>query len=215
MEKERASLSLVWSLMAWWKGPRLSDRCRCSASPYRNRLGLAFQIVRRVNNKMPFGPSRKIEHIGESWENHSQDEIWKLLRRYVKMTRTHDHEMCRNFSMSDRMGYRMNSWASDSGIVSQLSRLEHQMSPKESNLHSQWRKLEQQILERKRWKTIKNINIFQIIGMDQMEQRSVVLSLWLKDLSRKAIHQEFVAVLQENAVLYSSLMRCYSARRPF
>jgi hypothetical protein len=46
----------------------------------------------------------------------------------------------------------MNSWASGHRIVSQLSRLEHQISLKESNLHSQWKTLNQQILERKGWK---------------------------------------------------------------
>jgi hypothetical protein len=53
----------------------------------------------------------------------------------------------------------------------------------------------------------KNIEVFQIIGIDEMEQRSVVLFLRLKDLSKKAIYQELVAVLQENAVSYSSVTR--------
>jgi hypothetical protein len=33
-----------------------------------------------------------------------------------------------------------------------------------------------------------------------MEQRSIALFLRLKDLSKKAIHHELVAVFQENAV---------------
>jgi protein involved in sex pheromone biosynthesis len=56
----------------------------------------------------------------------------------------------RNFCYS--IGFSMNSWPSDRVIINQLSRLEHQISLKESNLHSQWKKLKQQILERKRWK---------------------------------------------------------------
>jgi hypothetical protein len=47
------------------------------------------------------------------------------------------------------------------------------------------KKLKQQILERKRWKTTENINIFQIVGMNQREQRSIVLSLRLKRLSKR------------------------------
>jgi hypothetical protein len=66
------------------------------------------------------------------------------------------------------IGCHMYSWASDGRIVSQLSRLEYQISLKESNLHSQWKKLKEQILERKCWKPMKNINVFQIVGMDQM-----------------------------------------------
>jgi hypothetical protein len=51
------------------------------------------------------------------------------------------------------------------------------------------------------------MNVFQIIGMDQMEQRSVVLFLRLKSLSKKAIHHKLVVVLQENTVLCSSVAR--------
>jgi hypothetical protein len=51
----------------------------------------------------------------------------------------------------------------------------------------------------------KNPNVFQIVGMDQMEQRSVVFSLSLNGLSKKAIHHEFVAVLQENAFSESNV----------
>jgi hypothetical protein len=43
-------------------------------------------------------------------------------------------------------------------------------------------------------KTTKDINVFQIVGRDQVEQRSVILSLRLKSLSKKAIHHELVAV---------------------
>jgi hypothetical protein len=75
--------------------------------------------------------------------------------------------------------------------------------------------------------------IFQIVGMDQIdqmdeideideidemnqiEQRSVVLFLRLKDLSKKVIHHEFVKVLQENVVSYSSVTRFYSAGKLF
>jgi hypothetical protein len=39
--------------------------------------------------------------------------------------------------------------ASDRGIVSQLSGLEHQISLKELHLHSQGKKLKQQMIERK------------------------------------------------------------------
>jgi hypothetical protein len=56
-------------------------------------------------------------------------------------------------------------------------------------------------------KTTKNINVFQIVGMGQMDQRSVVLSRRVKGLSKKAIHHELVAVLQQNAVSYSSVTR--------
>jgi hypothetical protein len=59
------------------------------------------------------------------------------------------------------------------------------------------------------------MNVFQIVGIDQMKQRSVLLFLRLKDLSKKAIHHEFVAILQENSVSYSSATRFRSARRPF
>jgi hypothetical protein len=45
--------------------------------------------------------------------------------------------------------------------------------------------------------------------MDQMEQRNTVPCLRLKVFSNKAIHHEFVAVLQENAVSYSSVTRFY------
>jgi hypothetical protein len=40
-----------------------------------------------------------------------------------------------------------------------------------------------------------------------MEQRRIVLLLRFKGLSRKAIHHELVALLQENAVSYSSATR--------
>jgi hypothetical protein len=59
-------------------------------------------------------------------------------------------------------------------------------------------------------KTDKNINIFQIIEMNRMQQRSAVLFLRLKGLSKKAIHHELVAVLQENAVSCSSVTRFLS-----
>jgi hypothetical protein len=45
--------------------------------------------------------------------------------------------------------------------------------------------------------------------MDQMEQRSIVLLLQLKDLSKKAIHYELVAMVQANAVSYSNATRFY------
>jgi hypothetical protein len=48
-----------------------------------------------------------------------------------------------------------------------------------------------------------------------MEQRRVVLCLRLKAFSKKAIHHELVAVLQENAVSYSSVTRFDSAWRLF
>jgi hypothetical protein len=56
----------------------------------------------------------------------------------------------------------------------------------------------------------KNVKVFQIVGMDQMEQRNVVLFLRLKGLSENAIHSELAAVLQENAVSYSNVRRFYS-----
>jgi hypothetical protein len=62
-------------------------------------------------------------------------------------------------------------------------------------------------LKEKVEKTAKNIRKFQIIGMGQMEQRSVVLFLRFKGLSKNAIHHELVTVLQENAVSYSSVTR--------
>jgi hypothetical protein len=55
--------------------------------------------------------------------------------------------------------------------------------------------------------TPNNINVFQIIGMDQMEQRSVDFFLRLKGLSKKVIHHKLVAVFQENVVSYSSVTR--------
>jgi hypothetical protein len=54
-------------------------------------------------------------------------------------------------------------------------------------------------------KTTKNINIFQAVGMDQMEQKSVILFLRLKRLSKKVIRHKFVAMLQKNAFSYSSV----------
>jgi hypothetical protein len=42
--------------------------------------------------------------------------------------------------------------------------------------------------------------------MDQMEQRSVVLFLRFRNLSKKAIHHELVGVLEENVVSYSNVM---------
>jgi hypothetical protein len=56
-------------------------------------------------------------------------------------------------------------------------------------------------------KPTKFINEFQIVEMDQMEKRSAVLILRLKGLSKKAIHQKLVAVLQENAFSYLSVTR--------
>jgi hypothetical protein len=55
--------------------------------------------------------------------------------------------------------------------------------------------------------TTKNIKRFQIVGMNHMEQRSVVILLRLKGLSKKTMHYELVAVFQENAVSYSSMTR--------
>jgi hypothetical protein len=60
-------------------------------------------------------------------------------------------------------------------------------------------------------KMTKNINLFQIVRMGQMEQRSVVRFLGLKGLSNKVIHYEFVTVLQENVVSYSSVTRFCTA----
>jgi hypothetical protein len=45
--------------------------------------------------------------------------------------------------------------------------------------------------------------------MDEMEQRNVVLFLRLERLSKKAIDYELVAVLQDNAVSYSSVRKFY------
>jgi hypothetical protein len=55
--------------------------------------------------------------------------------------------------------------------------------------------------------TTKNLNVFRIVGMDQMEQRSIFRLLRLKGLSKKAIHRKFAAVLQENAVSYLNMTR--------
>jgi hypothetical protein len=55
-------------------------------------------------------------------------------------------------------------------------------------------------------KITKNITGFQILGLDQMGQRSAVLFLRLKGLSKKAIHRELVAMLQKNDVSYSSVL---------
>jgi threonyl-tRNA synthetase len=71
------------------------------------------------------------------------------------------------------------------------------------------------LLKEKIEKTAKNINVFQIVEMDQMEQRSVVRFLRLKGLLTKVIIDELVAMLQENAISYSSVTRFYSAERPF
>jgi hypothetical protein len=54
---------------------------------------------------------------------------------------------------------------------------------------------------------MKNVGTFQIVGMHQMEQRSVALFLQVKSLSKKAIHHELVAMLQENALSYSNVTR--------
>jgi hypothetical protein len=56
-------------------------------------------------------------------------------------------------------------------------------------------------------KTMKNINVFQIVGMGEMGQRSVVLFLQLKGLSKQLIHHELVVVLEENDVSYSDVTR--------
>jgi hypothetical protein len=52
----------------------------------------------------------------------------------------------------------------------------------------------------------KNINVFQIVGMDQLEQKNVLFFCDPKPLE-KAIHHDLVAVLQENAVSHSSVTR--------
>jgi hypothetical protein len=62
-------------------------------------------------------------------------------------------------------------------------------------------------LKEKVEKTTKNITVFQIVGMDQIEQRNVVLSLRPNGLSKKAIDRGLVAVLQENTLAYSSVTR--------
>jgi hypothetical protein len=52
-----------------------------------------------------------------------------------------------------------------------------------------------------------DINIFQIARtdeMDEMEERDVVFFLRLKGLFKKSIHHALVAVLQENAISFSS-----------
>jgi hypothetical protein len=64
-------------------------------------------------------------------------------------------------------------------------------------------------------KKTKNLNLFQIVGIDQMEQKSVGLFVRLKGVSKKAIHHELMAVLSENAVSSSSVTRFYFAGRPF
>jgi hypothetical protein len=55
--------------------------------------------------------------------------------------------------------------------------------------------------------TPKNLNVFQIVGMNEMGQRSGVLVPRLKGLSKKAIHHDFVGVLKENAASYSNATR--------
>jgi hypothetical protein len=67
------------------------------------------------------------------------------------------------------------------------------------------RSLNNKSLKEKVEKTTKNIKVIQLVGMDQLEQRSVVHFLWLKGLLKKAIHHELVAAPQENAVLYTSV----------
>jgi hypothetical protein len=52
--------------------------------------------------------------------------------------------------------------------------------------------------------TMKNMNVFQIVGKDQMEQKSIVIFLRLKDILKKAIHDELIWMLQENAFSYST-----------
>jgi hypothetical protein len=51
-------------------------------------------------------------------------------------------------------------------------------------------------------KTIKNISAFRIVGIEQMEQKNVVLFLPLKGLSKKPIRHELAEMLQENVVSY-------------
>jgi hypothetical protein len=85
--------------------------------------------------------------------------------------------------------------------------LDHQRSLKESNFHKEWKKSNNKSLKENVEKTTKRMNLFQIVGMDGMEQRCVVLFLQLKALQKKAIHHGFVAVLLENAVSYSSVTR--------
>jgi hypothetical protein len=64
-------------------------------------------------------------------------------------------------------------------------------------------------------KNDQNIGVFQIVGMNQIEQMDVFLFLRLKGLSKKVIHDKPVAVLQENSVSYSNVTRFYSAGRLF
>jgi hypothetical protein len=64
-------------------------------------------------------------------------------------------------------------------------------------------------------KNDQNISTFQIVGMDQMEQWSVVLFLRLNGLSKKAICHELVALLQEHSISYPSVIIFYSAGRLF
>jgi hypothetical protein len=53
-------------------------------------------------------------------------------------------------------------------------------------------------------KMTKNISAFRIVGIEQMEQKNVVLFLPLKGLSKKPIRHELAEVPQENAVSYST-----------
>jgi hypothetical protein len=86
------------------------------------------------------------------------------------------------------------------GASDSSQRVEYSQSMKETQTTNPWKKT---------LKTTKNMNVFQIVGMDEMEQKSVVLFLRRKGLLRKAIHHELVAVLQENIVSYSSVTRFY------
>jgi hypothetical protein len=69
--------------------------------------------------------------------------------------------------------------------VSQLSLLKHQTLLKESTFIVNERNSNNNSLKGKVEEMNKNINVFQIVGMDQMEQWSIVLSLRLKDFSKK------------------------------
>jgi hypothetical protein len=56
-------------------------------------------------------------------------------------------------------------------------------------------------------KRTENMSGLQPVGMDEMKQRNLVCFMRLKGLSKKVIHHELIAILQENAVSSSNMTR--------
>jgi hypothetical protein len=106
------------------------------------------RFLAQVNiNSLSSSPERIRSDLARYQQQLHWTMLWVLEHRNVRMI-----AMDSVIAIACSIGCRMDSWPSRCGIVIHLSRLEHQISLKESNLHSQSKKLKQQILDRKRWK---------------------------------------------------------------